>query len=79
MHQEMPLLFLGFNEPRDLFLPIFLTLSHSNSKIFIQMARLRIEQTQSLQMQQELRQILRMGKPTCWKCLRRSFINSSPK
>ncbi len=56
----MPLLFLGFNEPRDLFLPIFLTLSHSNSKIFIQMARLRIEQTQSLQMQQELRQVLRM-------------------
>ncbi len=41
-------------------LSIFLTISHSNSKIFIQMSRLRMEQTQSLQMRQELKQILRM-------------------
>jgi len=41
-------------------LSILLTISHSSSKLFIQMSRLRMEQTQSLQMRQELKQILRM-------------------
>jgi DNA-directed RNA polymerase specialized sigma54-like protein len=41
-------------------LPIFLTIGNSNSKIFIQMSTLRMGQTQSLQIRQELSQVLRM-------------------
>ncbi len=47
-------------EPWTFLLLILLTISHSSSKLFIQMSRLRMEQTQSLQMRQELKQILRM-------------------
>jgi len=41
-------------------MPIILTISNGNSKMFIQMARFQMEQIQSLQMRQELRHVLRM-------------------